>query len=339
MKNYIITFLALIAMLTSSCVTQGGMSKDTYLEVTAQEAFTTDTEIEITATVTPFEETPDWLDAYLHKKIKGEIVIYELFEGETNTSVIQGEFQNHSFKVLLMNLKSQTDYEFFARVQYNSKEYLSETRSFTTGKAVRKTSLEYVDLGLSVDWATCNLGADVTEKTGNYYAWAETTIKDSYTWDNYLFGNGSLNQLSKYNSSADKGTVDNLVLMSESVEGDDPATKTLGTQWKTPTKQEWEELMSCSWARVIQNGILGYKITNNGKSIFLPAGGFRSANLFYEMGEFAYYWTNGIDNTNPLNAYCLKFASRDALDDNNTTKAIVQKERYVGLPIRPVRTK
>ena len=42
-----------------------------------------------------------------------------------------------------------------------------------------------VDLGLSVKWATCNLGASSPEQSGNFYAWGETTPKTKFTWDNY----------------------------------------------------------------------------------------------------------------------------------------------------------
>ncbi len=45
---------------------------------------------------------------------------------------------------------------------------------------------EYVDLGLSVKWATCNVGATKPEEYGNYYAWGETATKSEYTEDNSL---------------------------------------------------------------------------------------------------------------------------------------------------------
>ena len=43
----------------------------------------------------------------------------------------------------------------------------------------------WVDLGLSVKWATCNIGAWKPEGYGNYYAWGETSSKSEYTEDNY----------------------------------------------------------------------------------------------------------------------------------------------------------
>ena len=49
-----------------------------------------------------------------------------------------------------------------------------------------KISLEYVDLGLSVKWATCNVGADRPEDSGDYFSWGEFEPKRSYSWDNYI---------------------------------------------------------------------------------------------------------------------------------------------------------
>lgn len=39
---------------------------------------------------------------------------------------------------------------------------------------------EYIDLGLSVKWATHNVGANTPEECGDYYAWGETTTKSTY---------------------------------------------------------------------------------------------------------------------------------------------------------------
>ena len=46
---------------------------------------------------------------------------------------------------------------------------------------------EYVNLGLSVKWATCNVGASRPEQCGTYYAWGETAPKYDYSCDNYFY--------------------------------------------------------------------------------------------------------------------------------------------------------
>lgn len=48
----------------------------------------------------------------------------------------------------------------------------------------------YVDLGLSVKWATCNLGANAPEEFGDYYAWGETRPKETFTDENYKYETG-----------------------------------------------------------------------------------------------------------------------------------------------------
>ena len=125
------------------------------------------------------------------------------------------------------------------------------------------TSGEVVDLGLSVYWASCNLGASKPEEYGNYYAWGETSPKSDYTTDNYSY----------YNSS----TTEYINIGSE-ISGTeyDAAHVNLGGDWRMPTKDEMQELKSkCTWKWIQISGINGYQVTGpSGKSIFLPAAGF-----------------------------------------------------------------
>ena len=43
---------------------------------------------------------------------------------------------------------------------------------------------EWVDLGLSVKWATCNIGAHSPSDYGSYFAWGETASKSSFVVKN-----------------------------------------------------------------------------------------------------------------------------------------------------------
>lgn len=49
-----------------------------------------------------------------------------------------------------------------------------------------------VDLGLSVLWADCNLGASTPYEAGGAFAYAETSVKDDYTWDTYKYADGEV---------------------------------------------------------------------------------------------------------------------------------------------------
>lgn len=46
---------------------------------------------------------------------------------------------------------------------------------------------DYVDLGFSVKWAVCNVGAAKPEGYGSYFAWGETSEKSFYGYSNYTF--------------------------------------------------------------------------------------------------------------------------------------------------------
>lgn len=138
---------------------------------------------------------------------------------------------------------------------------------------------EYVDLGLSVKWATCNMGATTPEEFGDYYAWGEVETKDSYEWNNYKWCNGTYSSITKYCANSYYGKVDNKTTLDLS---DDAARENLGGNWRMPTSAEVEELISeCNW--VWQKG--GYLVISkvNNNSIFIPSAAY-----------CAKYWTSDL---------------------------------------------
>ncbi len=167
----------------------------------------------------------------------------------------------------------------------------------------------YIDLGLpsGTKWATCNVGATVPEGHGEPVAWGETASKYSYFWTNYKYCNGSYVELTKYCNVSYygiNGHVDNLTTL-ESV--DDAATSNWGAGWRTPTRNEMDELFdNCTRAAVTQGGVAGYKFTGpNGNSIFLPANGYRDMEIVYDAST-CYYWTSTLYTANePYMAYSL----------------------------------
>ncbi len=158
---------------------------------------------------------------------------------------------------------------------------------------------DYVDLGLSVKWATCNVGATKPEEYGDYFAWGETTSKTTYNWSTYKWCNGSYNTMTKYCDTWAYGYVDyKTVLDSE----DDAASVNMGGSWRMPTKKELEELIDeCTWTWTTLNGVNGYHVEGpNGNSIFLPAAGYRWSNsfagdAFSGGGEDGLYWSISMD--------------------------------------------
>ncbi|MBQ5826344.1 MAG: hypothetical protein IIW46_02555 [Bacteroidaceae bacterium] len=154
---------------------------------------------------------------------------------------------------------------------------------------------EYVDLGLSVKWATCNVGADSPEDYGDYFAWGETSPKSTYDWSTYKWCKGAYDNLTKYNTNSGFGTVDNKNQLDLS---DDAARANWGGSWRMPTDEEFIELgEKCSWKRTTQNGVKGYKVTSktNGNSIFLPAAGDRIGSSLDDAGSCGSYWSSSLE--------------------------------------------
>ena len=87
---------------------------------------------------------------------------------------------------------------------------------------------EWVDLGLSVKWATCNVGASTPNDYGRYYAWGEIKPKLDYGWSTYKWCNGSDYTLIKYNTNSSCGPVDKRTCLEIS---DDAACVNWGGNW------------------------------------------------------------------------------------------------------------
>lgn len=190
---------------------------------------------------------------------------------------------------------------------------------------------EYVDLGLSVKWATCNVGASKPEEYGDYFAWGETQPKSTYNWSTYKYCNGSSTSLTKYCTDSYNGTVDNKNTLELS---DDAARANWGGSWRMPTDAELTELREqCTWTWTTQNGVYGYKVTSKksgytNKSIFLPAAGYRNDSSLSGAGSNSRYWSSSLSTGIPYFAYELLFYSGSVLRNLDY--------RCCGQSVRPV---
>lgn len=171
------------------------------------------------------------------------------------------------------------------------------------------TEGEWIDLGLpsGLLWASCNVGANTPTQYGNYYAWGETQPKDSYDVNNYkyyyLSAAGYWETL-KYKPSDSLTTLEPM---------DDAATMNLGSDARTPTKKEWEEMFrNCTMKSIRYNNdngdsyyvptVGGHLFTGpNGNSIFLPNAGFRKGNGYgeYLNNGYGYYWSASCEPIEP----------------------------------------
>ena len=172
-----------------------------------------------------------------------------------------------------------------------------------------------VDLGLSVKWASVNVGATRPEVAGSRFAWGETEPKDEYDWPTYAWGNGASNSLIKYNTNSEYGAVDDRTELGKE---DDVAREVWGGSWRMPTKAEIQELYdNCSVVATFQNQAYIYCFRSKvegytDKFIYLPD---------------QYYWTSSLDSDNPSFAYGWMIRLADPL---------VTRERCQGLVVRPV---
>ena len=194
----------------------------------------------------------------------------------------------------------------------------------------------YVDLGLSVKWATCNIGASKPEEFGNYYAWGETENKTIYNWNTYKWCMGDYTNITKYGENSNYGIIDYKRVLELD---DDAAHINWGGNWRMPTAEEMEELRKeCTWLWTSQNGIDGYKVMSkhNGNSIFLPSSGCIKESAFYQTNKYGYYWSSTVRhgvNPNPSYAYAISFYYSDR---NEISYGYGLCQRYAGCSIRPV---
>ena len=187
---------------------------------------------------------------------------------------------------------------------------------------------EYVDLGLSVKWATCNVGATKPEEYGDYFAWGETQPKSTYNWSTYKYWNSS-SGLTKYCTDSILGTVDNKTQLELS---DDAARANWGGIWRMPTMAEQAELRNnCTWTWTTQNGVNGYKVTSksNGNSIFLPAAGYRDDSSLSNAGSTGAFWSSSLPYTDNPNIACI-------LGFNTGDIPFIDNNRHAGFSVRPV---
>uniref|UniRef100_UPI0040560787 hypothetical protein n=1 Tax=Alistipes sp. TaxID=1872444 RepID=UPI0040560787 len=172
------------------------------------------------------------------------------------------------------------------------------------------TGHEWVDLGLSVKWATCNVGASSPSDYGSYFAWGETSAKSSYTEANSKTHNRDMGSIAGDSSY-------------------DAARANWGGNWRLPTEEEREELDRCTWTWTTQGGHNGYKVMGpNGNSIFLPAAGYRYGESHYRAGERGYYWSASATPGDAQHAFGLYFGSGGHF--------VYWGDRSYGLSVRPV---
>ena len=230
----------------------------------------------------------------------------------------------------MKNLIKTIDPSIFTKVTYDRVIYdaLTDNVIVTGGEEV--ITYEYVDLGLSVKWATMNVGAKTEEDYGHYYMWGSITpnTPDACNWANTPFNNGATSYDTTYFNSVKDTVIPNKVLAKEY----DVAVQIMGGDWRMPTKDECQELYkntTQSWVTI--NGVNGRKFTSKtdtSKYIFIPAAGYYYNGSVSEVGAYGYIWSSTISSPYSK-ARFLRFRS--------STCGASTTERCYGMSVRGVK--
>lgn len=226
---------------------------------------------------------------------------------------------DESFSLVLSDLKPDSTYVVYPLWQ----EFTAEAGNidYFTRLIFRTNPLVYacpeeVDLGLSVMWASHNIGTDTSEETGGVYFWGDVTgIQEKWGIDS--FNNSTL-------PSNISGTSYDIAL--SKCEGG----------WRIPTETEWNELLTeCSWESVSTETYSGYKIIGpSGNSIYLPNGLGGSANSGEWLPYEKIYWTSESDTeSESVKAICLPLI--ESTDSNPISNYPLSSKAN----IRPVRAR
>ena len=180
-----------------------------------------------------------------------------------------------------------------------------------------------IDLGLSVEWASYNLGAKKIYDAGGYYAWGEMTPRDGkFSSNEYTF--------------KDKVTYDLTLL------GRDAARQDLGGSWRMPTWSEFAELMNnCKTLKDSYDDTHGWRFVSEKEGfknieIFFPLTGNCEENGLHGTNEMGYYWTSTPFDHYSGNYACCFMMTRDQVNTGDTEAIIA--DRWWGMQIRPVYT-
>ena len=205
-----------------------------------------------------------------------------------NTEALKG---NTTYTYTLSNLSEGTTYYLKAFVKAPNGSSAEASYTFTTRQPIVYAEPEPVDLGLSVKWASFNLGAVDETGYGGYFGWGDATgEKTAFREGFYAPG---------IRNTGIRGNVEY-----------DIAAAKLGGHWRLPTPDEVQELLQkCNSVRTTKNGVPGALLTGIGSkkenTIFIPFAGYRQDSKSWDFNEYAFLWTDSINQAEE--AYIVRF--------------------------------
>jgi len=247
-------------------------------------------------------------------------VLYSTSSGVLINTAIKIEAQsfdsNYNFTITADNLSAETTYYYRSYLSMGGTITYGEVKNFTTLALPKPQS---VDLGLSVKWASFNIGASKPEEYGRYFAWGDVV---GQTWDGSSWSGGGFYTYPSYQLDANNNLKPEY----------DAAHAILGGKWRMPTKAECEELINnctSNWTNI--NGVSGILFTSKksgytDKSIFLPAAGVGYCSNVDAAGSDGLYWSSTFFSGDY--AWYLYF-------DSDYVSTYLYS-RYIGRSVRPV---
>ena len=300
---------------------------DFNLQVTTLEAEAGPVKATLSASFSPSADGLGYVDAWFLVGPEGATLEALKAEGLKVSATKFTKDQRFSAVTPLLSLN--TPYSFVGAVLVKGKEAYGQVQSFST--TAREVPEGAVEMGLSVLWASRNVGADSPSDYGDFYAWGEVETKEKYDISTYKWCNGGrdkVNGYTKYNQTEILGpVVDNKTVLDPE---DDAATVHWGAPWRMAMAAEWQELIDkCDWEETQQDGRTGYLATSRitGNSIFLVTISYRGSSPITNT-EKAYYYTKEMTSSGFV---CKTFRIADG------AITIDGFWRELGTVIRPVR--
>lgn len=173
---------------------------------------------------------------------------------------------------------------------------------------------EAVDLGLSVRWASWNVGASAPEEFGGRYGWADPT------------GGKRTTELDDYPSATPPADICGTEY--------DIACAQWGDGWRLPSQAEFQELVdNCTWEWTEANGVAGRRATApNGNSVFFPAAASRDGEtVSNQVGQRGCYWSGTLYPGNDARYACYFYFY------GGNQQPARNSRRYMGYSVRPVK--
>lgn len=201
------------------------------------------------------------------------------------------------------------------------------------------TEGQWIDLGLpsGILWASYNVGASSPIAAGDHFAWGETQTKEEFTAVTYKYCRYHSGEdryfFTKYCSKSFEGYegfTDNLTVLESS---DDAASAQWGGGARTPTKEEWQELLDNTTEQIIEvNGVRGHLFTgSNGRNIFLPIVSHINVYHIADASTRGTYMSSSLNTSNPKQFYAFIISEK-------RTRIIPDHDRIRGFAVRPVRS-